>query len=115
MTVLVMDRDASGAVTYNLQPTDIQAGVTLATSAAQDLITLPSTSSLWQVFFSYTPGANVFVNINGTAEPFPSTAGPVDSELNPAGRVYKAGTVISVITPDTIGAYVGILAYAKAT
>lgn len=112
-TTLVMDRDGSGAVTYGLQPTDTKYGVTLATSVAQNLATLPSTSSLYEVMFSYTPGANVFVNINGTAAPF--TSGATNSELNPDMRVYPAGTVINVITPDVTGTYVGVLIYAKAS
>ena len=112
-TVLAIDRDVTGVVTYALQQTNLKAGVALAQNVAQTLITLPGDAAQYEVFFSYTPGANVFVNTKGTAAIFPGTAAAVNSELNPNGRVYERNTVISVITPDTIGAFVQALVYAK--
>lgn len=112
MTILLLDRDVSGAITYALQDADLKAGAQLAQNVAQTLITLPNENSIYEVFFSYSPGATVFVNVKGVASAF-GAASQVDSELNPMGRVYPRNTVISVITPDEDGAYVGIIVYVK--
>ncbi len=112
-TLLAVDRDVTGVVTYGLQETDVKAGVFLTQNVAQDLTTLPSDSALYEVFFSYTPGSNVFVDSQTTAAVFSGTAGSVTAELNPNVRVYPKGTVLSVITPDVSSTYVQILVYAK--
>ena len=112
-TQLVLNRDKTGAVTFGLQETDVKNGVLLAQNVAQTLITLPGDADNYEVFFSYTPGANVFVNTKGTAAVFSGTAGTVNSELNPNVRSYPKNTVISVITPDVAGVYVQALAYSK--
>jgi hypothetical protein len=105
-----MTKDIAG---YNgfgvIQSQDIYSGV-MATSVAQS-VTVPSEYKNYLAILSYTPGANVFVSVNDTAIVPGGALAASNSELNPAGRKVLAGDVISLITPDTAGAYVSVCFY----
>lgn len=102
-----MTRDISGTNGFGLIPTDQKVGVLLATGVAQST-TVPSGYPRFAAIFSYTPGANVFVDNITTAAAFTGTIGAVTAELNPSCRLYQPGETISLFTPDAAGSYVGI-------
>ena len=109
-TVLDMDRDVSGAVTYGLQPAQYKYFVTLAANVEQNF-TLPTAFRFYEVMFSFG-GSNVWVAYDETAETPNVTIEATTSELNPATRVLPGGTNISFITADTL-ADIGFIFYAK--
>ena len=88
---LVMDRDASGAVTFLRNPPDVIYSATLVNGAA-DSITLPQKSNLYRVVFSYQPGTVVFVDVTGATAAIPAggTFAATTSELNPNGYYLPA-------------------------
>lgn len=99
-TKLSMTRDINGYNAFGIMPTyDIEAGA-LAANTEQHF-TVPSNYEYWLAIFTYTPGANVWVDFTGTATVPASTFARVNTVLNPAGRRVKAGSVISMITADT--------------
>jgi hypothetical protein len=82
----------------------------LATNTAQSW-TIPGTSEqYYQAYFSYASNSNVFV-CNNAAATSPgggaNTAQPYN-EFKPIKRYVRGGDVLSVISPDTAGAYVGV-------
>mgnify|MGYP001616292505 CR=1 FL=1 len=106
----LITRDAAGSVTYSIEPPDSIQNTTLAVGVAQNF-TVPSAYSYYQINFSFDPGLRVFVSYNGSSAVLPSSSfASSNSELLPASRTVKAGTVISFITPDTT-AYVGASLY----
>jgi hypothetical protein len=80
-------------------------------------ITLPTESNIsqYEVCFSYSPGANVWVDYSGSPATVPSNASFAtgNSELCPGQRVLASASTISVITGDSGGAFVGVAIYAK--
>jgi|SRR6185503_2013218 len=98
-TKLCMTRDINGYNAFGITPTyDIYAGA-LAANTEQHF-TVPSNNEYWLAIFTFSPGANVWVDFATTATVPSSTVGLVSTVLNPAGRQVKAGTVISLITAD---------------
>ena len=109
-TKLNLTRDVAGYNAFGLVPSlDSYAGVLAATVA--QTITVPSEYPNYLAVFSFTPGANVFVNFVTTAVTPPGAIGANLNELNPAGRKVSKGSTISFITPDAAGAYVSVLFY----
>jgi hypothetical protein len=99
-TKFSMSRDINGYNGFGILPTyDIYNGL-LAAGVAQT-VTVPSTYSNWIAIFTFTPGASVWVSINGTAAAPAGAFASGVSTLNPAGRQVKEGDVISFITSDT--------------
>lgn len=80
-------------------------------------ITLPTETGIAQylVCFSYSPGANVWVDYSGGVATVPSNASFAtgNSELCPGQRVLASGSSLSIISGDSGGAYVGVAIYAK--
>jgi len=103
-----MIRDISGYNGFGIIPTyDIQ-GCSMAASAAQTFTT-PSNHSNWIAIFSYTPGANFFVDFSGATATVPGgTVGAVTVVLNPSARAVNAGQTFSVITPDATSPYITV-------
>jgi hypothetical protein len=101
-----MTRDISGQNGFGIKPSNTRNGVFLSPNVAQDLITLPTDQQNYIVYFSQTPGTDIFIDHTTTAAAYSGTAGAVTAEHNPDGRQYPAGTVLSVITPSAGGAYV---------
>jgi hypothetical protein len=109
-TIFNMTRDVAGNNGFGVMPSTVKYGALLTQNVAQT-VTVPSDYSNYIAIFTYTPGAHVFVAYDDTATAFSGTMSAVDSELNPIGRQLKAGQVISLLTPDTNGAYVGVVFY----
>lgn len=105
-----MTKDIGGYNGFGLTKSNVIHGVLLAQNVAQSF-TLPTDSAMYAVVFSIQPGANVFVNDTTTATAYTGTIGLRTSELNPMCRQYKKGTTISMITPDSSGAYVEAAIY----
>lgn len=109
-TIFNMTKDVAGYNGFGVVPSNVMYGVQLLQNAAQSF-TLPNDSSNYLVIFTYLPGANVFVDSTTTAAAYSTTIGAVTSELNPVGRQLKGGTTVSLISPDTGGAYVQAAVY----
>lgn len=102
-----MIRDISGYNGFGIIPTyDIQ-GCSLTANAAQTF-TVPTNYSNWIAIFSYTPGANIFVNFTTTAAVPSGTVATLTSVLNPSARAVKGGSTFSVITPDIDSPYITV-------
>jgi hypothetical protein len=98
-TKLSLTKDINGYNAFGIIPTyDIYAGG-LAASTEQHF-TVPSNYEYWLAIFTFSPGANVWVDFSGTATVPSTTIAAVHTVLNPAGRQVKAGSVISLITAD---------------
>jgi hypothetical protein len=106
-TKLSMTRDINGYNAFGLIPTyDIYA-TSLAVSTAQQ-ITVPSNNEYWLAIFTYSPGANIWVDFTTTATVPNGTIGAVTVVLNPSARQVKAGSVISFITADATAPFICI-------
>jgi hypothetical protein len=99
-TKLSLTKDINGYNAFGIIPTyDIFAGA-LAASTEQHF-TVPSTFQYWLAIFTFSPGANVWVDFSGTASVPSSTVGEVSVVLNPSGRQVFQGSTISLITADS--------------
>lgn len=82
-------------------------------------ITLPTESGItqYEVCFSYSAGSNVFVDYSGSPATVPNNASfqTSNSEFCPGQRTLPSAASISLITPDSGGAYVGVAIYAKSS
>jgi len=106
-TKFSMTRDINGYNGFGILPTyDIKNAV-LAVGVAQNF-TVPSNYPSWIAIFSYTPGATIWVSVNGTALAPTGAFGSGVSALNPAGRQVKAGDVLSFITADATNPMVSV-------
>jgi len=106
-TKLSMTRDINGYNAFGLIPTyDIYAG-SLTVSTEQH-ITVPSNNEYWLAIFTYSPGANIWVDFTTTATVPSSTVGSVSVVLNPSARQVKAGSTISFITADSTSPFICI-------
>ena len=102
-----MIRDVSGYNGFGIIPTyDIQ-GCYLTESEAQTF-TVPDNYANWIAIFSFTPGANIFVDFVTTATVPGDTVGSVSVVLNPSARAVKGGSTFSVITPDSDTPYITV-------
>lgn len=106
-----MTKDIAGYNGFGVVTSTVKNGTFLAQDTPETLITIPSDYDNYIVVFSYSPGSNVFVDMDTTASAFTSPPASVTSELLPQARQVKKGTVISVMTPDTAGAYVQASVY----
>jgi len=99
-TKLSLTKDINGYNAFGIIPTyDVYAGA-LAVSTEQHF-TVPDNFEYWLAIFTFSPGANVWVDFTGTATVPSSTVGAVHTVLNPSGRQVKGGSVISLITADS--------------
>lgn len=106
-TKLSLTRDINGYNAFGIMPTyDVYAG-SLAANAAQSVV-VPSNFEYWLAVFTYSPGANIWVDFITTATVPTTTVGSVSTVLNPAGRQVKAGSTISFITSDTTTPFICI-------
>lgn len=110
-TQLNLIKDVSGYNAFGVKPSNTIGGVLLYPNVAKDILTVPSDEPNYMVVFSQTPGTDIFVDGTTTASVYSGTAALVTSEHNPTGRQYKAGTVLSVITPTAGGSYVSASAF----
>lgn len=79
----------------------------MAANTAQTF-TVPSNYKNWIAIFSYTPGAEFFVNFTTTATVPTGTVGSITNALNPAARAVVGGTTFSVITPSATSPYITV-------
>jgi hypothetical protein len=105
-------RDVQGFNTFAANAADAKFSATLAAAGSDDF-TVPSTYTNWIVSFSFQPGSNVWVSINGSAAaPAGATFAATDSELLPGSRVVKAGDIIDFLNNGTDSADIGVSLYA---
>ena len=95
-----MTRDIAGYNGFGVMfPQDGESAV-LANGVEQH-ITVPKNYPNWLAVFSYTPGANIWVDGTTTAVAPSGAFSATTAELNPSARFVTAGQVISFITSDT--------------
>lgn len=95
-----MTRDVAGYNGFGIQwPQDGYKGV-LAVGVEQH-VSVPSNYPNWIAVFSYTPGANIWVDGTTTAVAASGAFAATTAELNPSARQCTAGQVLSFITSDT--------------
>jgi hypothetical protein len=100
-------RDVQGYNAYAPKDSTNKYSATITDGTAAS-ITVPSNYEVWIVAFSFEPGANVWVDFTTTAAiPAGATFATTTASLNPGQRTVLAGTVISLITDNTV-ADVGI-------
>ncbi len=111
MTILNLTTDAGGRNTFGIVPSTEKKKILLVQNTAA-AFTVPGTYPNYELIFSIDPGMRVWVSYDGTAAEYPSTGTwtNTNSELLPAVRTLKAGTVVSCITPD-VTAQVGVMLY----
>lgn len=106
-TKFQMTRDINGFNGFGVMPTrDIQAAV-LAVGVAQS-VTVPDNFENWIAIFSYSPGADVWVDFTTTAVAPVGAFAASTACLNPAARQVKAGQSISVVTTDSTSPAISI-------
>jgi len=89
-TKLNFARDVQGYNSYAPSPSTNMFSATLA-SGGNATITLPTNALTWIVAFSYQPGSNLWVRVNGSAAaPAGATFAATTSELNPGARLIPA-------------------------
>ena len=89
---------------------DVCLQLNLAASTAQSW-TVPGTSNQYfQAYFEYASNSNVFVCNNGVALAPGGGAQTTQqySEFKPEKRYVRGGDVLSFVTPDTTGAFMGV-------
>lgn len=111
-TKFVLTRDINGAWIDSTPFAQDGYGTTLAVSAAQSIV-VPDNFPNWEMYLTYSDGANVWVDGITTAV-IPSTSFSVTTaQLNPLRKSVKAGQVISFITADADTPYVSVQFYVK--
>lgn len=85
----------------------------LAVGVAQS-VTVPSNYPCWLAVFSYTPGANIWVDNSTTAVAPTGAFAATKADLNPSARFVKKGTTLSFITSDTTSPQVKVSFYVVA-
>ena len=100
-----LGRDVSGAVDFSL-PAPISCEDALLAPAAVVSITAPLNFN--RAFFSYSPGTNVWVTLDGTAPVVPVSTGSSTQELNPAIRQLNANVAQTIKLISDTAAYVSI-------
>ncbi len=109
-TKFILTRDINGYNGFGLPFAFDNYQTTLAANVAQT-ITVPSNFGTWIAIFSFSPGTNVWVANNDTAEiPGASFASSL-SQLNPVAREVHAGDVLSFITAESTNPYVNVALY----
>jgi hypothetical protein len=106
-----MTRDINGFNGFGLPFTITAKSGILAVGVAQSVVA-PSGYSNYIAIFSYTHGANIWVDNITTAVAPTGAFSATTAELNPAARYVKAGSTISLITADITNPMVSISFYA---
>lgn len=106
-TIFNMTKDVAGYNGFGIVVSDDGYSGFLAQNV-EDSVIVPSDYQKYIAIFSYTPGANVFVDMTRDATVPVGAIAADTSRLNPQARMVTKGTEISFITPDTPGAYVTI-------
>lgn len=102
-----LTRDINGYNGFGLPfSLDGQTGV-LAANVEQH-ITVPDNYPHWIAIFSYTPGANVWVDGITTAAIPGGAFSASTAELNPVARSVDAGQSLSFITGDSTSPFVSV-------
>jgi hypothetical protein len=113
---LLFGTDSQGRNAYAPNISNLKYRAFLSQNVAST-ITLPTGEGFqnYEVCFSYSGGANVWVDCSGVAATVPvnTTLQATTAEYNPGQRLVPAGSDVSVITPDVAGAYVGVAIYGK--
>lgn len=104
-TKLSLTKDINGYNAFGIIPTYDIFGCSLTVSTAQSFV-VPSNNEYWLAIFTFTPGANVWVDFTTTATVPSGTMGSITTVLNPSGRQVKAGQTISFITGDSTNPFV---------
>ncbi len=112
-TPLQFGRDVQGFNAFAPIPSTNNWSATITDGSATS-VTVPVSSPIWIVSFSYQGGTNVWVDVTGATAAIPAGATLVatTSVRNPASYKLTAGTHISIITDNT-SADVGISMYAE--
>lgn len=94
-TPFVLQKDVNGSVTFGFPFVVSHQNVTLTPNVAQS-ITVPAATDT--ILVTYSGGANVWVNGNGTAVLPTGTFSDTGCELNPVVRSVSVGQTISFIS-----------------
>lgn len=108
-----MTKDVAGYNGFGVMfATDGYKGL-LSTGVAQS-VTVPSNYPNWLAVFSYTPGANVWVDSTTTAAVPVGAFAATTADLNPSARFVTKGQTLSFITSDTTSPQVKVSFYVVA-
>lgn len=114
---LLFGTDVQGRNAYAPTITNLKYIAFISQNAAAT-ITLPVETGIqnYEVCFSYSSGSNIFVDCSGATavSPINTTLALSTVEYCPGQRLLPSGSTVSIITPDSSGAYVGVAIYAKA-
>lgn len=105
---LIFGRDVQGYNAYAPQDSTNKYSATITNGTATS-ITVPNSHQVWIAAFSYSPGANVWVDFTGATAAIPvgATLASTTSSLLPGQRTVYANGKISIIT-DNASEDVGI-------
>ena len=106
-TKFQLTKDVSGYNVFGIVFSLDGQATSLAANTEQHF-TVPSNYPNWIAIFSYTPGANIWVDgINTAVVPSTSFAATT-AELNPSARAVIAGQTLSFITADATTPWVSV-------
>lgn len=94
-TKLVLGKDINGNVTFVLPFSDTGYATTLAPGVVQNLTVPPNCNT---AIFSYSSGADVWVNPTTTAAVPGGAFAATLADQNPVGRLVTAGSTLSFIS-----------------
>lgn len=112
--ILNFQNDVKGYNSYAVQFSQDKFSATLA-AGGNATVTVPAHQNYtkWVVSFSYTPGANVWVSVDGTAAaPAGATFASTTSQLLPGALSVVTGDTINIINTGASSADVGVIFYA---
>lgn len=109
-TKFAMLRDINGYNGFGL-PFALDGEATSLAANVEQHFTVPANYPNWIAIFSYTPGANIWVDGINTAVVPGVTFAATTAELNPSARFVKSGQILSFITSDVTTPWVSVLLY----
>lgn len=102
-----LTKDIGGYNGFGISFSQDGEGTFLAANTEQHF-TVPSNHPKWLAIFSFTPGANIWVDGINTAALPTSSFSSTTAELNPSARAVVAGQKLSFITGDTNSPWVSV-------
>lgn len=100
VTRFLLGKDINGSITYDYPFSDTGAQVILSSNTPQSYVVPANVNT---VVFSFSKGADVYVNPQGTAQLPGGAFAATFQELNPVKRPVYAGQTLSFISATAAG------------